>query len=529
LNQDCARVAQSQPGWVVGRIDRRHDSVFKVLEALASYINAPRFDRARRAYLDEFRQVDNRTWITVLETLAPVVAQTAVEAAKLSGDPRLIIATLVGSTLLNQQAFEQVVATIRSTARRHRWGDNLLDQPLNHLWEEMEKDLATYKRAIFLLDDFELSATFLENWLAPVISKQKPENVTWVAACWGDVPPWLGAEYDWKIGGFSYREMQKASLGLSPDQIEVLQGPPFFSLPLLVTQWQTHGQMRRGEWQPMIGHLEEWLRAQFTEDDADTLLDGLLRCSVSRYLDEGVVKTLWPSDGTKLWKWLDSSPIIMSDPPPGFAYKAWFDVRIRSPLAHELWRRSEAEYFKLHNRLQSYHEDALTSRQVWHHQTERLYHKWCLLDTPEEILKSALNRGLDSLGTESDLEYDECANIGQMLRDIASERPSTHSLLKWGRLLQDIALIFEDTTEPDWDRAWDFYDTTRTEAMHLLDTKNRGEVWLALGRASIAQGNYDQAIDFLTKSSRIMPKSQPVRYYLTLARDLYYHEIRETS
>jgi tetratricopeptide (TPR) repeat protein len=517
----CERVARSQPAWAVRLVDRQYDSIFKVLEGLASHLNTPKFDRARQAYIAEFREVDSDKWIEVLEALVPAIAQTAAQAAQVSGDPTLIIASLVGSTLLNQQMVERAAATIRQTAHRRRWGKILANQPLDYLFKELMQDLGSFERIILLLDDFELLRPFLEEWLIHVIEEKTPENVVWVIACWGDVANELKIDYSWKMGNFSDHELIQLAPYLKSEQITELQGPPVFALPVLVTEWMKGGQSYRGEWWPLVSHLANWLKAQFGKR-TDAILEGLLRCAISPYLEEGIVIEILGVDGKELWKWIDESPLVEPCSFPGFEYKTCLDRTIRSALTHEFWRRNEKEYFQLHDQLKEYHKLLERNPRTRHHRIPRLYHEWCS-SSQNEALGLALGQVLDSLGEETNLEYDEVHNTGFLLIQVASECPRTRPLLRWGRLLLNAAPMFREKEyedEPNWLALYEFYDALCKEATYLLNKEHQVQAWFGRGRGNMDKGEYEEAIQDFEKILSIVPDDNETQDYLEQARKL---------
>lgn len=504
LLQDFQRVAQRE-GRRIGRADHRCKSLVQVLRSLAAQIKTPHFDAALEEYISEFQAMGNKPWIEAISSVAPSLMGFVSQASGIP--PWLKIALAGGSVVLTQEVIEAAALQILSTVRK-REEHVLMQQPLAYLNNKFKHDLISSQgenRVVFLLDDFELLAPFLRDWLPSLI--QGVEGVVWIIACWGEIPDWLKADEIWPIDRFSDNELLQIKSSLTSSELAEVQGPPIFGLPILAVK-RLQGQVsHRGLWWPMIEHMEWWLRAQFGDSIAQVMQD-LRRCSIARYLDSDVVKRVTGS--TERWEWIYTGPLLVERNLVG-QKRSSFDIPTRSILTHDLYRQSEREYYDLHNKLQEHYQDLAFSR--WHHRVERWYHEWCVL-TPQDIVGKALNT-IFSNADEENIWRD----VGQLLEDVGIEREETRDLRRWGLLLRETGAALL-TDPPRWVDTWEFYKRIDEEIMNLLREESRLEVWFGRGMAAMELAFYDIAIEAFENYLSVVPEDEEAQQRLTLARNL---------
>lgn len=510
LLEECREVSLGS-GWSAGAANVEDNSLVQVLRSLAAEVNTPNFDKALGEYLDEFRKADRDEWIEVIGKASSSVLASSAQMALLQAPGILPIALAVGSKMLTEDTIK--LAADLLFGPKGNQGGLLAEEPLDRLCKAFEKDLCSelgHARTVFLIDDFEQLSFFLESYLIPLV--EVSHNVTWVIAVWGDIPDWLANTdtiiwYQWEKAGLGVSELQKIDPSLTSIQMSELQGPPVFGLPIIVQESLRNLQGKdthRGVSYPLVEHLEQWLRVEF-EDKTDEVLKHLRRCSVARYLGEGVVGSVTGDLGpdVALWDWLYESPLLKGRSIAGHNRSA-LDSRVRSVLAHDLYRQNEKEYYKQHSRLQDYYEEFDSLR--WHHRVEVWYHAWCGL-SPEKSLKRGLREAAQLLAAQ---EYNYFRDIGQILGDIGIEREETVCLRSGGRSIIDAgeALLAE---EPDWEGALSFFNLVHREIFTDLDEESQAEIWFGIGNGRLANNQYGEAREAFEEVLKIDPDDEEAR------------------
>lgn len=501
-------------GWATGTASVQDNSLVQVLRSLTAEINTPNFDKAFKEYLDEFKKVGKDRWIKVISSILPSILASSAQMSQIAGAPDIVtIAVTAGSTIITEEVIRAAVGMLYSQKDYEGWLRT--ESPLDRLCKAFERDLCSGSgdtRTILLIDGFEQLSSFLDSYLPSLI--EVSQNATWVIAVWGAAPDFLenidiiNCE-EWETSAFGASELQKIDPNLTSIHMSKLQGPPVFGLPILVREGLRDLQGKgthRGVWYPLIDHLEQWLKFQF-QGISNDILKHLRRCSVARYLDEGLVGLLTEDldlDIT-LWDWLDKSPILERLNIAG-VNRSVIDCRLRSILVHDLYRQNEKEYYDLHSKMQNYYEEFEPRR--WHHCVEAWYHDWCV-SSPEKSLKRALHEAVRLLIEQ---QYNYFRDIGQILRDIGIERVETLSLRRPGSSIIDAGeALLAEQPEPDWEEALFFYELAYREIFTSLDEESQAEIWFGIGKGRSKIDKYGEAKEAFEEILKIFPEDEDVQ------------------
>lgn len=537
LLKEFLRVSQ-EIGWSVGWVDRREKDTAAILSALSSAIDTPRFDKAFMQFESNVKDIDQ----DVVPTSRPLQYHDRAELRKrlYKSFDKEELRTLCFDLGLNYENLPDVrdgmarelvahcerhglitrlIGECRQRRPRVHWDSTKLmpfsrsksqtylklSQPLLC---EFKEDLAARQQiqtVLFLIDDFELLGIHFEVWLSDVVREFTNKNIKWCIAYWGSLPDWLPIDKKtdiWQLKGFSYRDPLRMKKDIDTQQLDELQGPPIFGLPILVPKCVQEDVSHRGPWWPMIAHLGKWLRHQF-DDRVEVTLDCLRRCSVARYLDASIIQEL--TGHTDLWAWLDGSPLLVRRMIAG-QERGSIDNKLRSILAHDLYRQNEKQYYALHRRLQDYFRDEFALPH-WHHRVENWYHEWCIIPL-EQILELSLNI---ALGVKDDYGNNCLADVGQLLEDIGIEPHRTRQeLVQWGRLLNAAAAALSADTEK-YEETYEFFDTVCEEAMDYLEEQNALTARFGRGMAQIERGYLTEALSDFTKCLSVAPDDEEIQ------------------
>jgi tetratricopeptide (TPR) repeat protein len=546
LLKEFLRVAQ-EIGWSVGWVDRRQTDTAAILRALSSAIDTPRSDRAFTQFEANLKDMDQD-----VNSMSPSLhyQDRAVLRKRLSESfNKEELRTLCFDLGLehdnlpdvrNGMARELVAHCerhgliphlIRECQRRRpnvHWSSTQLTSLLGnksrpfskhsqYLLEKFRKDLVASQQTegvLFLIDDFELLAFHFRAWLLDLVREFRNKDIRWCIACWGSLPDWLPINKItdiWQLKGFSYDDPLRMKKEMSPQQLDELQEPPIFGMPILVTKCVRGDVSHRGSWWPMIAHLETWLQHQFGGRAKDAL-SYIRRCSVARYLDESIIQGL--TRHPDLWGWLDESPLLVRRIIAG-RERGSFDTRLRSILIHDLHRQNEKEYYALHRRLQNYFKDEI-ALPGWHHRVESWYHEWCVLPF-EKILTVALNTALSVRDDYGELLL---GDVGQLLEDTGIEpHRAGRELVRWGRLFNAASTVLSAETEK-YEDAYEFFNAVCEEAIDYLEEQNTLTVWFGRGMARIELGELAEALSDFEKCLSVAPDDEEVQARMRLVREM---------